>query len=172
MFPVLGPLIHLGISSRTLSRYRRVKGSECGLRYFWDFGAYVMLVSRKTDIGTQPEKSEIRSLEVSCVWHSFLEFSESRLWSSNLQADAYMHYSSSIFPIKNLIKPINSQKYYSIFSYSMFTFTDFSVFLSLRFRAIELIYLLSPRKLEDLFNHFPKLCLYFYFRNGFIILYI
>ena len=54
----------------------------------------------------------------------------------------------------------------------MFTFTDFSVFLSLRFRAIELIYLLSPRKLEDLFNHFPKLHLYFYFWTIFIILYM
>ena len=54
----------------------------------------------------------------------------------------------------------------------MFTFTDFSVFLSLRIRAIDLIYLLSPRKLEDLFNHFPKLRLYFYFWTIFIILYI
>ena len=131
-----------------------------------------ILVSRKTNIGTQPENSEMWSLEVSRVWHSFSALSESRLWGSNLRVDAYMHYPDSIFFIKNWIKQINSQKYYSIFSYSIFIFTDFSEFLSLRFRVIEPIYLLSPRKLEDLFNHFPKLHLYFYLRTIFIILYI
>ena len=117
------------------TRYRRVERSECGLRCFRGFGAYVILVSRETNIGTQSEISEMWPLEVSRISHSFSALSESRLWGSNLRVDAYMHYSSSIFPIKNLIKPINSQKYYSIFSYSMFTFTDFSVFLSLRYRA-------------------------------------
>ena len=153
-------------------RYRRVKGSECGLRYLRDLVAYVILGSRETNIGTQPESSEMWSLEVSRVWHSFSALSESRLWGSNLRVDAYMHYPNSIFFIKNWIKQLNSQNYYSIFSYFMFTFTDFSVFLSLRFRAVELNYSLSPRKLEDLFNHFPKLWLYFYLWTIFIILYI
>ena len=153
-------------------RYRRVERSECGLRCFRGFGAYVILVSRETNIGTQPESSKMWSLEVSRVWHSFSALSESRLWGSNLRVDAYMHYSNSIFFIKNWIKQINSQKYYSIFSYSVFTFIDFSAFLSLRFRVTEPIYLLSPRKLEDLLNHFPKLRIYFYLRTIFIILYI
>ena len=153
-------------------RYRRVKRSECGLRHFRGFGAYIILVSRETNIETQPESSEMWSLEVSRVWHSFSALSEPRLWGSNLRVDAYTHYPDSIFFIKNWIKQINSQKYYSIFSCSIFTFTDFSVFLSLRFRAMEPIYLLSPWKLEDLFNHFPKLRLYFYLRTIFVILYI
>ena len=159
-------------SGLVFMRYRRVERSECGLRYFRGFGAYVILVSRETNIGTQPESSEMWSLEVSRVWYSLSAFSESRLWSSKFQVDAYMHYLNSIFFIKKWIKQINSQKCYGIFSYHMFTFTDFSVFLSLRFRAMEPIYLLSPRKLEDLFNHFPKLRLYFYLRTIFIILYI
>ena len=150
--------------------YRRVERSECGLRCFRGFGAYVILVSRETNIGTQPESSKMWSLEVSRVWHSFSALSESRLWGSNLRVDAYMHYPNSIFFIKNWIKQINSQKYYSIFSYSISTLTDFSAFLSLRFRVTEPIYLLSPRKLEDLFNHFPKLRSYFYLRTIFIIL--
>ena len=152
--------------------YRRVERSECGLRYFRGFGAYVILVSRETNIGTQPESSKMWSLEVSRVWHSFSALSESRLWGSNLRVDAYMHYPNSIFFIKNWIKQLNSRNYYSIFSYSIFTSTDFSAFLSLRFRVVEPIYLLSPRKLEDLFNHFPKLRLYFYLWTLFIILYI
>ena len=60
-------------------RYRRVKRSECGLRCFRGFGAYVILVSRETDIGTQPESSEMWPLEVSRVGHSFSALSESRL---------------------------------------------------------------------------------------------
>ena len=48
-------------------RYRRVERSECGLRCFRGFGAYVILVSRETNIGTQPESSEMWSLEVSRV---------------------------------------------------------------------------------------------------------
>ena len=136
------------------------------------FCTYIILVSRETNIGTQLESLELWSLEVSHIWHSFSAFSESRFWSSNLRVDAYMHNPNSIFFIKNWIKQINSQKYYSIFSCSIFTFTDFSVFLSLRFRAIEPIYLLSPRKLEDLFNHFPKLRWYFYLRTIFFIIYI
>ena len=59
-----------------------------------------------------------------------------------------MHYLNSISSIKNWIKQTNSQKYYCIFSYSMFTFTDFSVFLSLRFQGVESINLLSSRKLD------------------------
>ena len=153
-------------------RYRRVERSECGLRCFRGFGAYVILVSRETNIGTQPESSEMWSLEVSRVWHSFSALSESRLRGSNLRVDAYMHYPNSIFFIKNWIKQLNSRNHYSIFSYFIFISTDFSVFLSLRFRVIEPIYLLSPRWLEDLFNHFPKQHLYFFLRTIFIVLYI
>ena len=165
-------LLQLHSYGLSIYRYRRVKRSECGLRCFRGFGAYVILVSRETNIGAQSEISEIWPLKVSRVSHSFSALSESRLWGSNLRVDAYMHNPNSIFFIKNWIKQINSQKYYSIFSYFMFVFTDFSVFLSLRFRVIELIYLLSPRKLEVLFNHFPKLRWYFYLRTIFFILYI
>ena len=40
-------------------RYRRVKRSECGLRYFRGFGAYIILVSRETNIGTQLKSLEL-----------------------------------------------------------------------------------------------------------------
>ena len=122
--------------------------SECGLRSFRGLGAYVIFVSRETNIVTQLNSWELQSLEVSRVWYSFLAFSELQLCSSNLQVDAYMHYSNSISSIKNWIKQTNSQKYYCIFSYSMFTFTDFSVLLSLRFQGVESINLLSSRKLD------------------------
>ena len=54
-------------SAARSTRYRRVERSECGLRYFRGFGAYVILGSRETNIGTQPESSEMWSLEVSRV---------------------------------------------------------------------------------------------------------
>ena len=76
---------HLGEPADTVNlnqgclRYRRVEGSECGLRSFSSFCAYIILVSRETSIITQLEILELWSLEVSRVWHSFSAFSESRL---------------------------------------------------------------------------------------------